>query len=394
MKKSTKEFFSNRLKKLPSYLFIEIDRKKKELESSGADIISLGVGDPDLPTPEHIVKAAQEALTNTAYHQYPFGPGTAIFRQAIAKWYKSRFDVELNPEEEIHALIGSKEGLAHLPLAVVNPGEYVLVPDPGYPVYRASVIFAGAKPYPMPLISKNNFIPELTKIPKSILAKTRLMFLNYPNNPTGVTATRKFFVDVVRFAKRYNIIVAHDIAYSEIYFDEENPPISFLSTPGAKDVGVEFHSLSKTYNMTGWRCGWVSGNSQIVKALSKVKDNFDSGVFAAIQHAAVVALTSSQDCVEEMRKIYKLRRDTLVSGLSKIHNWKVKLPKTTFYVWAEIPKKYTSIEVTEKLLTEANVLATPGVGMGKYGEGYVRFALTVDIKRIEEAVRRINNIKW
>ncbi|MFN3966224.1 MAG: LL-diaminopimelate aminotransferase [Endomicrobiia bacterium] len=385
--------FSRRLKKLPPYLFVEIDRKKKELIEKGVDVINMGVGDPDLPTPEHIVQAGQEALKNPKYHQYPFGPGMRIFRQAIAQWYKKRFDVTLDPEKEIHSLIGSKEGIGHLPLAFVNPGDVVLVPDPGYPVYKTGTIFAGGIPYYLPLLEKNDFLPDLRKIPSKILKRTKILFLNYPNNPTSATATKKFFIEVVKFAKKYNIIVAHDAAYSEIYFNENNPPISFLSVPGAKDIGIEFHSLSKTYNMTGWRCGWVCGNENIVKGLSTVKDNYDSGLFSAIQYAGVVALTDSQECVEKNRKIYRERRDTLYYGLKKL-GWKLKKPEATFYLWARTPSGKSSIETSEKLLTSAGVVATPGVGLGDSGEGYIRFALTVDVNRIKEALNRISKIHW
>ncbi len=384
---------SKRLKKLPPYLFAEIDRKKKELIEKGVDVINMGVGDPDLPTPEHIVVAGQEALKNPTYHQYPFGAGMRIFRQAVAQWYKKRFDVTLNPDEEIHSLIGSKEGIAHLPLAFINPGDVVLIPDPGYPVYKTGTIFSGGIPYPMPLLEKNNFLPDLRKIPSKILKKAKIIFLNYPNNPTAATAPKKFFIEVIKFAKKYNIIVAHDAAYSEIYFNERNPPISFLSIPQAKDIGIEFHSLSKTYNMTGWRCGWVCGNKDIVKALGSVKDNYDSGIFAAIQYAGVVALTSSQECVEKNRKIYKERRDVLCEGLSKI-GWKIKKPEATFYLWAKTPLGKSSIETSEKLLTQAGVVATPGVGMGDTGEYYIRFALTIDVNRIKEALNRISKIQW
>jgi len=385
--------FSKRLKKLPPYLFVEIDRKKKELIEKGVDVINMGVGDPDLPTPEHIIKAGQEALNNPAYHQYPFGAGMKIFRQAIAQWYKKRFDVTIDPDREIYSLIGSKEGIGHLPLAFINLDDVVLIPDPGYPVYKTGTIFAGGKPYQMPLLEKNDFLPDLRKIPSKVLKKTKLMFINYPNNPTSATATKKFFAEVVKFAKRNNIIVAHDAAYSEIYFNDLNPPISFLSIDGAKDVGIEFHSLSKTYNMTGWRCGWVCGNEQIVKALGKVKDNYDSGVFSAIQYAGVVALTGSQECVEKNRKIYRERRDALYYGLKRL-GWKVKKPEATFYLWAKTPSGKNSIQTSEKLLLEAGVVATPGVGMGDSGEGYLRFALTVDVKRIEEALKRISKINW
>lgn len=387
--------YSQKILSLPPYLFIELDRKKKQLQEKGVDIISLGVGDPDLPTPQHIVESMQKAVADPKNHQYPFGRGIKEFCTAVANWYKKRFSVELDPETEIHALIGSKEGIAHLPLAFVDSQDYVLVPDPGYPVYRSATIFAGGNVWCLPLKPENNFLPDFNEIPKDVLSKTKLMFLNYPNNPTTQVATRKFFEKVVELAKEYNIIVAHDCAYSEIYFvDDKNddtiPPISFLSIPGAKDVGIEFHSLSKTYNMTGWRVGFVCGNKDIIAGLAKVKDNYDSGVFTAVQLAAVTALEGSQDCVEHNRRIYKERRDVLVTGLKKL-GLEVFVPKATFYVWCKVPKGETSVSFTEKLLS-VGVVCTPGVGMGENGEGYVRFALTVSKERIEEAVDRIKKI--
>ncbi|MDW8055994.1 MAG: LL-diaminopimelate aminotransferase [Elusimicrobiota bacterium] len=386
--------YSEKIQSLPPYLFIELDRKKKQLQEKGVDIISLGVGDPDLPTPQHIVEAMQKAVADPKNHQYPFGKGIKEFCSAVSNWYKKRFGVDLDPETEVHSLIGSKEGIAHLPLAFVNPGDYVLVPEPGYPVYQSATIFAGGNVWYMPLKEENDFLPVFEEIPKDVLKKTKLMFLNYPNNPTTQIATRKFFEKVVEFAKEYNIIVAHDCAYSEIYFDdgkdERIPPISFLSVPGAKEVGIEFHSLSKTYNMTGWRVGFVCGNREIIAGLAKVKDNYDSGVFTAIQVAAITALEGSQECVESNRRIYRERRDVLIEGLKSL-GLEVVVPKATFYVWCKIPKKETSISFAEKLLT-VGVVCTPGIGMGKSGEGYVRFALTVHKERIEEAVDRIRKI--
>ncbi len=380
--------YSKKVLSLPPYLFIELDKKKRQLEQKGVDIISLGVGDPDLPTPKHIVEVMKKAVEDPENHRYPFGKGIKEFCDAVANWYKKRFNVELDPETEVHSLIGSKEGIAHLPLAFVDEGDYVLVPEPGYPVYQSSVIFAGGEIFYMSLKEENEFLVDFDSIPKEVLNKTKLMFLNYPNNPTTQVATKEFFEKVVDIAKRYNIIVVHDCAYSEIYFEE--PPISFLEVEGAKDVGIEFHSLSKTYNMTGWRIGFVCGNKDIIAGLSKVKDNFDSGVFTAIQKAAVAALEGPQDCVEEMRKIYKERRDVLIDGLKKL-GLEVFFPKATFYVWCKIPKNETSISFAEKLLS-VGVVCTPGVGMGKSGEGYVRFALTVDKKRIEEAVERMKKV--
>jgi LL-diaminopimelate aminotransferase len=383
--------YSEKLSKLPPYLFIEIDKKKQLAKEKGVDIISLGVGDPDYPTPAHIIRAGQDALARPANHQYPFGAGLKTFREAVARWFKSRFGVELNPDNEISALLGSKEGIGHFHLAFVNPGDVVLIPEPGYPVYNTGTIFTDGKPYFMPLKEENSFLPMLEDIPTKICKKAKIMFINYPNNPTGAVADRGFFEKVIEFAKKYNIIVAHDAAYSEMFYEER--PMSFLELPGAKEVGVEFHSLSKTYNMTGWRVGWVCGNPEIVKGLSLVKDNYDSGVFQAMQEAAIMALNGPQDCVEDMRKVYKGRRDALVEGLVKL-GWNVKKPKATFYVWAHVPNGYTSANTVAKLLDEAGIVCTPGNGMGPSGEGYVRFALTVDVSRIQEALSRIGKLKW
>lgn len=384
---------NDKLGKLPPYLFIEIDRKKKEAIERGADIISLGVGDPDMPTPEHIIKSGQDALAKPSNHQYPFGSGMLSFRKSVAGWYKSRFNVDLNPENEVCALIGSKEGIGHIHLAFINPGDVVLIPEPGYPVYNTGTIFTDGEPYFMPLLEKNGFLPDLDAIPADILKRAKLIFVNYPNNPTAAVAPKEFYVKLVEFAKKNNIIVAHDSAYSEVYYDDNEKPLSFLEIDGAKDVGVEFHSLSKTYNMTGWRLGWVCGNKEVVQAVAKVKDNYDSGVFQAVQEAGITALTASQDCVEKIRKIYKERRDVLCDGLNEI-GWNVTKPKATFYVWAKIPKGYTSSQIVAKLLDECAIVCTPGNGLGKSGEGYVRFALTVDVPRIKEALNRISKIKW
>jgi LL-diaminopimelate aminotransferase len=384
--------YNEKLKKLPPYLFIEIDRKKKEAIERGADIISLGVGDPDMSTPEHIIKSMQEAVAKPVNHQYPFGAGLLSYRKAVANWYKKRFNVDLNPSE-VCALIGSKEGIGHIHLGFINPGDVVLIPEPGYPVYNTGTIFTEGVPYFMPLLEKNGFLPDLDAIPEDVVKKAKLIFVNYPNNPTGVVAPKEFYIKLIEFAEKNNIIVAADTAYSEIYYDENDKPSSFLEFPGAKEVGVEFHSLSKTYNMTGWRIGWVCGNKDIVAGIAKVKDNYDSGVFQAVQEAAITALSSSQKCVENARKIYKERRDALVDGLKKL-GWEVSLPKASFYVWAKVPKGYTSSQVISKLLDEAAIVCTPGNGMGKSGEGYVRFALTVGVARIKEVIGRISKIKW
>lgn len=383
--------YSEKLKALPLYLFVEIDRRKKAAIDRGADIISFGVGDPDMPTPRHIVEAGKLALENPKNHQYPFGSGLMTFREAVARWYRSRFGVELNPANEIHSLIGSKEGIGHIHLAFVNPGDVVLIPEPGYPVYNTGTIFAGGEPCFMPLLEKNGFLPDFSAISEEKLQRAKLMFLNYPNNPTAAVADRKFYESAVELARKYSIIIAADAAYSEIFYDA--PPLSFLEIDGAKDVGVEFHSLSKTYNMTGWRLGWAAGNADVIKGLASVKDNYDSGVFQAVQEAGVCALSSSQKCVDDARKTYAQRRDTLVDGLRKL-GWAVKPPSATFYVWAKVPPTYKSGDVVSKLLDEAAIVTTPGNGLGVSGEGYVRFALTVPVPRIKEALARMAKIKW
>jgi len=384
--------YSQRLSQIPLYVFIEIDRKKKDAIQKGIDIIDLGVGDPDLPTPPHIRDAMKEAVDEPRYHRYPFGPGLLEFRQAIARWYRIRFGVELDVEKEIHALIGSKEGIGHIHLAFVNPGEVVLCPEPAYPVYNIGTIYAGGAPYFMPLIEDNNFLPDFDSIPEEIVMRTKMVFVNYPNNPTGACANGDFFQKVTEFARKHNIIVVNDAAYSEVYYEGKRP-MSFLEVSGAKEVGIEFHSLSKTYNMTGWRIGWACGNRDIVKGLSLVKENIDSGVFGAIQVAAIEALNGPQACVDEMRRIYQRRRDILCEGLKKA-GWKARKPEATFYVWAKVPEGYSSFQAVEKLLEEAGVLSIPGSALGPSGEGYIRFSLTVDEKRIEEAVERLRATKW
>ncbi len=382
---------SKRLGLLPPYLFAAIDAKKKAAQARGADIISLGVGDPDLPTPPHIIAAGKKGLENPANHQYPFGAGLMIFRKAVAQWYKTRFSVDLNPESEIHALIGSKDGLTHLPLAFLNPGDVALIPEPAYPAYNASVILAGGKTEFLPLLERNDFLPDFTRVSKAALKKAKLLYINYPSNPMSVLAPRTFYESVVRFAEKHGLLVVHDAAYSEMYYDE--PPLSFLQIPGAKEVGIEFHSCSKTYNMTGWRVGWVCGNAEAVRILGRLKDNFDSGVFQAVQEAAVAALTGPQDDVEEMRRIYRERRDVFVPTLRSF-GWKVVPPPATFYVWAKVPRGVSSAGAAEKILEEARVVCTPGNGFGPSGEGYVRFALTVPLPRLQEALSRIKRLKW
>ena len=384
--------YAQRLNQLPGYLFVEIDRKKKEMIKQGVDIINLGIGDPDQPTFAHIVEAMKKALDNSQYHHYPMGTGLEQFRQVSASWYKRRFGIEINSAKEIYTLIGSKEGIGHFPLAFINPGDIVLIPEPAYPVYTSSTVFAGGVPYYLPLLEENNFLPDLSVIPQAIKEKAKLLFLNYPNNPTAAVANKEFFKQVVAFARKNGIIVVHDAAYSEIYFQEKKP-LSFLEIEGAKEVGVEFHSLSKTYNMTGWRIGFVVGNEKLIKGLSQVKDNFDSGVFDCIQIAGIKALEESGEAVEKIRQMYKGRRDVLVEGLRNL-GWEVRMPQATFYVWARVPGNYSSAEWAKRLLEEAGIICTPGKGFGPSGEGYVRFALTVDEDRLKQSLDRMSKVSF
>ena len=381
---------AKRLRDLPPYLFAAIDKMKQGAIKKGVDLIDLSIGDPDIPTPKHIVERMKKAVANPAHHRYPSYEGMLSFRQAVADWYKKRFNVSLNPQSEVLSLIGSKEGIGHIPLAFINPGDVVLVPSPGYPVYPVATLFAGGKVHIMPLVKKNNFLPDLKAIPVSILKKTKLMFINYPNNPTAAVADRGFYKDVINFAVKNNIIVCHDAAYSEIYYGGQRP-LSFLQMPGAKEVGIEFHSLSKTYNMTGWRIGFAVGNEKVLAGLGKIKTNLDSGIFQAIQEAGIEALTTDDLVLKKIRNTYQERRDILYRGLKDI-GLEVEKPMATFYLWVQVPKGFDSSGFVALLLEKAGVLATPGNGFGAPGEGYVRFALTVSAKRIKEAVERIRKI--
>ena len=381
---------AGRVKDLPPYLFATIDKMKEKALSKGIDLIDLSIGDPDTPTPKHIVEAMIKAVKNPAHHQYPSYVGMLSFRQAVADWYKKRFNVSLNPKNEIVSLIGSKEGIGHMPLAFVNPGDYVLMSSPGYPVYPVATLFAGGKSHEMPLLEKNNYLPDLKAIPQNVIKKAKLMFINYPNNPTAACADKAFYREIIKFAGDNNILICHDAAYSEIYYDNEKP-LSFLQIPGAKNVGIEFHSLSKTYNMTGWRIGFAAGNKDAVAGLGKVKTNIDSGIFQAIQEAGIAALKTDDKVLRKIRDMYRERRDALYNGLKKL-GLETDQPKAAFYLWVKCPKGYTSMDFTAHLLNKAEILTTPGNGFGAPGEGYVRFALTVPVKRIKEAVGRIGKI--
>jgi LL-diaminopimelate aminotransferase len=378
---------SDRLKRLPPYLFVEIDKAKKKARDEGRDIIDLGVGDPDIPTPKFIIDALNKAVRDPATHRYSLDQGIPEFRNAAAKWLKVRFGVTMDADKEIYPLIGSKEGIAHIPLAFINPGDAVLVPDPCYPPYRSGTIFAGGEVIYMPLLEGNKFLPDLKAINHHLLHKAKMMFINYPNNPTAGVCDKRFLQNVVEFAKKHSIIVCSDTAYSEITFDGYRAP-SIFEVEGAKDVAVEFHSLSKTFNMTGWRIGFACGNASIIEGLSKVKSNIDSGIFSAIQRAGAAALNNYDKHIKSVIKVYEERRNILVDGLNSV-GLKVERPKATFYVWTKVPSRYTSATFAKALLDHCDIVATPGNGFGDHGEGYVRFAVTVDKKRIKEAVERI-----
>jgi len=378
---------AKRLASLPPYLFARIEEKLEEAKKKGVDVINLGIGDPDQPTPEHIVQALITHAQNPENHRYPTSKGLLEFRTSVASWYQRRFGVELDPESEVVTLIGSKEGIAHISFCYLQEGDVALIPDPGYPVYGIGSALAGAENYIMPLKEERGFLPDLADIPSDVARKAKLMFLNYPNNPTGAVAGKEFFEEVVEFARNYDIIVCHDAAYTEITFDGFSAP-SFLEVEGAKEVGIEFHSLSKTYNMTGWRLGWAAGNSEVIRALGTLKSNLDSGVFQAIQQAGIAALEGPQDCVEKMRQLYKERRDAVVEGLRRL-GCHLEPPKATIYVWAPVPGDYTSTDFAELVLEKAGVVITPGIGYGKFGEGYFRISLTVDKERIQEGLKRI-----
>ncbi|MDP2831429.1 MAG: LL-diaminopimelate aminotransferase [Candidatus Omnitrophota bacterium] len=381
---------SNKLNSLPPYLFLEIDKAKRQARAEGRDIIDLGIGDPDQPTPKFIIDALSQAALDPANHRYALDQGMPVLREAIGDWYKRRFNVNLNPQTEILPLIGSKEGLAHFPLAFLNPGDLSLIPDPSYPPYKGGTILAGGKPYLMPLSAANSFLPDLSKIPLSARKKAKIIFINYPNNPTGACASDDFYTELIAFAAKNKIIIISDLAYSEMAYDGYKPP-SILEYPGAAEVAIEFHSLSKTYNMTGWRIGWACGNPQLVAALAKVKSNIDSGIFSAIQLAGVTALRGDLDYLRSMRGLYQQRRDILVDGLNRL-GWLAIKPKATFYVWIKIPPKAEAISFAARLLKDANIVVTPGVGFGRHGQGYIRMALTVSGARIKEALERIKKI--
>ncbi|MGB9681991.1 MAG: LL-diaminopimelate aminotransferase [bacterium] len=378
---------AKRLDNIPPYLFAEIDKKKEEAIKRGVKVLNLGIGDPDLPTPPHIVDALYEAAKITSNQKYPPYEGTKEFRKAVVEWFERRFNVSLDPEKEVIALIGSKEGIAHIFLSFVDPGDITLIPDPGYPVYKVATILAGGIPYTFPL-KPGTYLPDFSKIPEEVARKARLLFLNYPNNPTAGVADLSVFEEAVEFAKRYDIIICHDNAYSEVTFDGFVAP-SILEVKGAKDIAIEFHSLSKTYNMTGWRIGYAVGNREIIEGLSIVKTNVDSGVFMAIQSAGVTALKGPQNVVEENKRVISKRRDIFIEGLKRL-GWNISPTKGTFYLWVSIPKNFSSsIDFAGFLLDKTGIVVPPGIGYGENGEGYFRIALTVEESVLREALKRM-----
>ena len=380
---------ADRIKSIPPYLFARIEQKIAAAKAEGIDIISLGIGDPDMPTPDFVIDEMSKTIRDSANHQYPSSVGMLSFRQAVADFYQRRFNVKLDPKTEVCTLIGSKEGIANINYCYVNPGDINLVPDPGYPVYAIGTMLAGGESYKMPLLEENGFIPDLDAIPAQIADRAKLMFLNYPNNPTGAICDRAFFEKAIAFARKHNIILCHDNAYSEMTYDGFIAP-SILEIEGAKDVAIEFNSLSKPFNMTGWRLGFAVGKPEVIATLARYKSNVDSGAFQAIQQAGIAGLNNFEPTVEALKEIYAKRRDILVGGLNDM-GWNLKMPKATFYVWAPVPEGYTSTSFAEYVFEKARVVITPGNGYGEYGEGYFRTTLTVEENRMKEAVARLKN---
>ncbi len=389
--KDTRELAARRLGLIPPYLFAEIDRQVAAKRAAGVDVISLGIGDPDLPTPRRIVDALQEAALDPANHQYPSYYGLPELRQAIAAWYRERFRVELDPASEILPTLGSKDGISHVPLAFVDPGDLVLAPSPGYTVYVTGALMAGGEPFLMPLTESGGWLPDLDAIPPAVAERAKLMWLNYPNNPTAATADAQFMRRAVEFCRRHGIILCHDFPYSEITFGGYRPP-SLLEVPGGKEVGLEFHSLSKTYNMTGWRLGWVCGRAGLVRLLGQLKTNIDSGIFQAVQWAAVEALGGGEADTQAACEVYARRHRKVADVLNQL-GWHVQPPRATFYVWAPVPPGYDSIRFASHVLDQAGVNITPGVGFGPHGEGYFRLSVTAPDARLDEALERLRKLK-
>ncbi len=383
---------ASRVASIPPYLFARIDKKKAEARKKGIDLIDFGVGDPDIPTPQNIIERMKEAVADPKNHRYPSYEGMLEYRKAVAQWYEQRFGVHIDPQTEVVALIGSKEGIAHIPWAYIEDGDIALIPSPGYPVYKITTVLAGGSPYIMPLREENGFLPAFDAIPTSVLDKAKLMFVNYPNNPTGAHADDDFYERTLSLAGKHDILVCHDAAYSEIAYDGYRPR-SILEFDKNKVYSVEFHSLSKTYCMTGWRIGFAVGNKDAIANLGKLKTNIDSGVFQAIQYAAIEALTGDQGSVERIRQVFQKRRDIVVDGLASV-GINVPKPRATFYIWAKVPKGYTSADFCEKLIEEQGIVVTPGSGFGDEGEGYFRISITIGEDRIAEAIQRLKTVRF
>ena len=381
--------FARRIEQLPPYLFVEISRKIAQKRAEGIDVVTFAIGDPDIPTPSHILDRLQEASQDPPNHRYPESEGLPELRRAVAQWYEERFGVTLDPDKEILPLIGAKEGIGHAALCFIDPGDVALVPDPGYPVYSVGTMFAGGECHWMPLVEENQWLPDLKAIPSEVADKAKAMWLNYPNNPTGAIAGEDFFEEVVDFAKRHDVPVLHDAPYTEVAYDDYRP-MSFLQAPGAKDVGIEFHSLSKSYNMTGWRIGMAVGNAEMINALMRVKSNLDSGIPQAIQHAAIEALQGPQDCIQEHNRIYQRRRDKVVATLRQI-GLEVSVPRASLYVWAQLPPGWKSGAFSALLIEEKAIVVTPGAGYGRYGEGYIRLSLTIADEQMEKGLERLRS---
>lgn len=381
--------FSRRIEEVPPYLFVEISKKIAQRRAEGADVVTFAIGDPDIPTPANILDKLFEASQDPPNHRYPESEGLPQLRKSVAGWYGKRFGVDLDPDKEVLPLIGAKEGIGHAAFCFIDPGDIALVPDPGYPVYSIGTLFAGGDCHWMPLSEDKGWLPDLNAIPNGVADKAKALWLNYPNNPTGAIAGPEFFEEVVAFAKRHEIPVLHDAPYTEVAYDGYKP-MSFLEIPGAKEVGVEFHSLSKSYNMTGWRIGMAVGNADMIHALMVIKSNLDSGIPQAIQYAAIEALDGPQDSIMEHNNIYQARRDKVINTLRKI-GLEVSVPKASLYVWAKLPSGWKSAEFASLLIEEKDIVVTPGSGYGKYGEGYIRLSLTIDDKQLEKGLSRLES---
>ena len=379
--------FAQRLDQVPPYLFAVIERRLEAMRADGVDVISLGIGDPDLPTPHAVIEALQRAVERPETHRYPSNSGLAAFREAVSSFYARRFDVAIDPSTEVIPVLGGKEAVAHVALACLDPGDVALAPDPGYPPYTSGPVFAGAEVHYLPLREENAFMPDLDAVPVETAARANLLYFNYPNNPTGAVVADGFFDRAVAFAREHDLIAIHDSAYTEIAFDGYRPP-SFLMTPGAKDVGAEIFSLSKGWNMTGWRVGWIAGNAEVVERYRQLKTNLDSGMFDVLQLAGAAALNDVPTFPQEMSEIYHRRRDLMLDALRAI-GIDVEAPRATPYLWIRVPEGHDSASFTELVLEQAAVIVSPGPSFGPSGEGYVRISLTVADARLEEAARRI-----